>query len=403
MKLSPTKIYGLLLLPLFFPFVGFFPGIDTQPMFLIAALSVFVLLFKYIKINISFFIVFLISLISIVSRFLFEPNYLDFKYVFTYLGALLTFFMIYTAIDNGYLKPTGKFVLFVSGFYFIIGVIQLFIPDFMANVVHRSVEHALSYAGSGRGVRSLTGEPAALGKVFTTLNVLLVFFIYTSDVIKKHRAALTACLMFFLASAVSSRSAYALAIHLFLIFILIFIINKKLFFIVIAIIFLLMTSLLSYLYLYADIRAINILGQLLTTPEVLLQQGAMRRVMNVPISLNNLQYFGYFGAGNSPDSFNASLYTPIGNLNYLAFNRNIGGFVEFILKFGVFSIPLIFTYFYMCFNVLLTTFYVDNKKFRIGIFLVCAIMFLTFQDSSPVQPLSWFLLVYLYLYRRQSI
>jgi hypothetical protein len=403
MKLSPTKIYGLLLLPLFFPFVGFFPGTDTQPMFLIAGLLVFFLLFKYIKIDISFFIVFLISVLLIVSRFLFEANDLDFKYVFTYLGALLTFFIIYTAIDNGYLKPTGKFVLFVTLCYFIIGVIQLFIPDFMANVVHRSVEHALSYAGSGRGVRSLTGEPAALGKVFTTLNVLLVFLIYTSDIIKKHRTALIACLMFFLASAVLSRSAYALAIHLFLIFILIFYVNTKLFLTLMAIIFLLMTSLLSYLYLYADIRAISLLSQLITEPELLLKQGAMRRVMNVPISLNNLQYFGYFGAGNSPDSFNASLYTPIGNLKYVAFNRNIGGFVEFILKFGVFSIPLIFIYFYMCFNILLTTLYVDNKKFRIGIFLVFAILFLSFQDSSTVQPLSWFLLVYFYLYRRKSI
>jgi len=403
MKLTPTNIYGSLLLPLFFPFVGFFPGIDTQPIFLIAALLIFLLLLKHIKCNVTFVIVFLISVISIVSRFLFELSYLDFKYVSTYLAALLTFFLIYIAIDNGYLKPTVKFVLFVSFSYFLIGVIQLFIPDFVAILVHRSAEHAFSYAGSGRGVRSLTGEPTALGKMFTTLNVLFVFLIYTSDVIKKHRAALMACLMFFLASAMLSRSAYALAIHLILIFILIFFVNKKLFFTIAAIISILMTSLLSYLYLYADIRAINLLSQLLTEPDLLLKQGAMRRVMNVPISLNNLQYFGYFGAGNSPDSFNASLSTPIGSIDYVAFKRNLGGFVEFILKFGVFSIPLISIYFYMCFKVFLITFYVNNKKFRIGIFLVCAIFLLTLQDGSPVVPLSWFLLVYLYLYRRQSI
>jgi hypothetical protein len=403
MNLSPKKMYGFLLLPLFFPFIGFFPGVDTQPVFLIVAFLMFFLLFKHIKFDLIFFIVFIVSVISIVIRFSLEVSYLDFKYVFTYLGALLTFFLIYTCIDNGYLKPTLKFVILVSIFYIAVGVIQLFVPDFMANVVNRSVEHALSYAGSGRGVRSLTGEPTALGKIFTTLNVILIFLIYISEIANKHRAALITCLICFLVSALLSRSAYALVIHISLIFTLVFLINKKLFFALLTVMFFIITSLLSYLYMYSDIRVINILNQLMTEPEALLQQGAMRRVLNIPISLNNLQYFGFLGAGNSPDTFSGLLSTPIGNLNYMAFNRNLGGFVEFILRFGMFSIPIILIYFHMCFRILLTTFYVDDKKFRIGIFLFCAVLLLTFQDSSPVQPLSWFLLAYLYLYHRKSI
>lgn len=398
MKLTSRSMYNFLLLPLFFPFVGFFPGADTQPIFLILALVLFVFFSRKIKFNIFFIIIFVISALLIFMRFYIESSQLDFKYVFTYLGALVTFFLIYVLVENGYLQPTFKFMLFVLFSYMIVGIIQIFIPDFMASIVSRSVEHALSYSNTGRGVRSLTGEPTALGKIFTSINIIVVFLLYYSDLKDKHRTALLVSASIFFVSAILSRSAYALIIHILLIILLMIIVNKKLFFILSVFLFFIMAPLLSYLYMYSEVRAVNIIIQLFNQPEALLQQGAMRRVLNIPISFNNLQYFGYFGAGNSQGFFNATLSTVIGPLNYQAFNRNLGGIVEFILKFGVFSIPIISLYFYMLFKILVMKVCIDGKAFRIGIYFACSTFVLTFQDGSPVQPLSWFLLVYFYVY-----
>jgi hypothetical protein len=393
-------MYALLLLPLFFPFIGFFPGVDTQPIFLTFAFVMFILLLKRMFFDLKFLIAFILTIACIVFHFMLDSSNLELKYVFTYIGALLTFFLIHNAVYNGLFKLTLNFILIVSSIYIVVGIVQLFIPDFLASVVNRSVEHALTYQTSGRGVRSLTGEPTAFGKVITLLNVLSVFVIYRGDISRKNRAALIVSVVLFIASALLSRSAYALAIHAFMIFNLVFLINKSFFFIFSVILLFLLSSLMSYLHLYSDIRVLNILNQLLTQPDILLQQGAMRRVFNIPISLNNLQYFGYLGAGNSPMFYNAVLPTPIGDLKYMAFNRNLGGIVEFILKFGLLSIPIIFVYFYMCSKILLIKYFVNGKKIRIGIYLVLALLLLAFQDSSPIQPLSWFILIYFYLCRR---
>lgn len=384
------------LIPLFFPFVGFMPGVDTQPVFILYVLVVFPFYCKSLNVNVTFLFMFFLSCTFILVCCAFDYDYLNSKYLITYAVSLLTLFFIYISVLNGYFNITLRFVTCVSVIYAGVGFVQIIYPDFLANVVYRSVEAALSYSTTGRGVRSLTGEPAALGKVFTTLNVLYVFLIYQRGGTGLNRKSVIASFLFLLVSAMISRSTYALLIHSMLIVVLLFLVNKRLliFLVVSAILF--SSSLFAYMDNFVDVRAVKMITLLVNEPSLLLNQGAMRRVMNILISFNNLRYFGFAGAGNDPSVFLSSIVTPFGLLYYEAFNRNLGGFVEFVLKFGVFSLPLMILYFFMLFKIFLMRMSDGRKTVRLGLFFGVSVFALTFQDSSTALPLSWFIVVYLY-------
>jgi hypothetical protein len=391
--------FSIALIPLFFPFVGFFEGIDTQPIFLLLSLAMLPFYFSKIKLEQPVWIMFILIFLMLLARFSLETEFLDFKYVATYVSSILTFLIIYIGVVNGYFQIGIKFIIVVTVIYVGVGFVQLFLPEFLGGIVSRSVEHALSYSGSGRGVRSLTGEPAALGKVFTTLNVIFIYLLYSGKIKSKGSYAFGASFIFFTLSMLLSKSAYALGIHFVLLSILLLLINKRLFLIVLVFSIIIFSSFITYLYAYPELRAANVLVMLVENPTMLLQQGAMRRVFNIPITLNNLTYFGFAGAGNDPSTFMASVWTPFGSLNYMGFGRNIGGFVEFLLKFGVFSVVLLSCYFYMLTKIALIKYIDSQKAYRLGIFFSSSIFLLTFQDSSPVLPISWFLPVYFYFCR----
>lgn len=386
----------------YFPFIGPFPGVDLQPIFFFAAILVFTLCIKYFQYSIGVTVLFLMATICILLRYVLYLDAVDMKFLVTYLCAVFAMFFFYGLYGKNDVGLTKKTVIIVATLYAIVGAVQLFIPDFMAVVVHRSIEAALSYSTTGRGVRSLTGEPAALGKMFTTLNVLYVFVAIWRYPKTSKLELLAISVLFFLVSAVLARSAYALAIHLILILVLWSVLDFKTFVLGMIVTGFGVAAVGAFVLAFAEqlegIRAATLVVALFSNPEVILSQGAMRRVMNIPISISSLKYFGLAGSGNSQEYFMSSVWTPFGTLYFEAGSRALGGFIEFILRFGVFGLPVFMLYFYFLINVFRGVWVVNNKNIYIGFYLGVAIILLSMQDSSPALPIS--LLLLLAAYRR---
>jgi hypothetical protein len=391
----------ILLYSLIFQAIGVFPGTDTQPNFIILS-TIFMLLcvnsLKYEYINV---IAFVVCYMFLLFAFLLQAEHIELKYFLTYTTSLLSFFIIFILVKNQVLVLTSKFLITVTVIYAFVGAVQFIIPDFLSFLVTRSVDAAFSFAESGRGSRSLTGEPAHLGKIFIILNVLYLFCMCMEDKIKVHPNKLIfITILFLLVNLFISRSFYAIFIHFLILFILIFVVNRPVF-ICLSVIFLILSGFFISLINNVDsnIRFANILSVLINNPSELLNQGAMRRVFNIPLSINNLRAFEWYGAGSDPRKFVGSLPTPLGILHYTVANRAYGGMIEFALKFGLLSIPLFITYFILLFriSIIRTTF--EGKGINIGLFFVVCIFILTFQEGALAKPLPMFLLIYIYIHR----
>ena len=126
-------------------------------------------------------------------------------------------------------------------------------------------------------------------------------------------------------------------------------------------------------------------------------QGAIKRLFNVPITLNNLFYFDWYGAGANPASSISSIPTPLGTFEYPVRSRGYGGYIEYLLKFGILSLPIMAILFYWLNEIRKIVIRIDGKPYYLGYFFSITLFILTFQDGSPANPLSIFLLIYIYL------
>jgi len=112
---------------------------------------------------------------------------------------------------------------------------------------------------------------------------------------------------------------------------------------------------------------------------------------------------GLTGAGNSNEVFQTSVWTSFGALFYEARSRGIGGFIEFLLRFGVFSFPLMFFYFLIVKRVADVVVVLSENRVRIGLYFAAAVLLLSFQDSSPALPMSLMMVVALYRFRHDLV
>jgi hypothetical protein len=123
----------------------------------------------------------------------------------------------------------------------------------------------------------------------------------------------------------------------------------------------------------------------------------MVRALNVPLTFVNLSYFGLWGAGNSSLSFLGQIDLGVGVLEYAIFNRLYGGFIEYVLKMGVLSIPLIIGYLYMMTTIARIKFRIGGHL-RSGGFIFAGMLFmLSLQDGSLASPLMIFSVIYIFL------
>jgi hypothetical protein len=391
----------LILISILFQAVGILPNADTQPNFIVISLLFIVIFISNLKYETVDIVSFIICYISLFIAFLLQSEFILMKYFLTYTVSLLSFFIILVLIKNKVLVLSSPFLLTVTSIYVFVGAVQFFIPDFMSFLVSRSVEAAFSFAESGRGNRSLTGEPAHLGKIFVILNVLFLFNAVTEGGRRKTSSYLIfTSLAFLLANIAIARSFYSIFAHASLILILIMFVNKKLFIILSVVFFIVLGFFITIINnVETDIRFVNILKMVINNPSELLNQGAMRRVFNIPLSLNNLQHFDWFGAGSNPKTFRGTLTTPIGTLHYSGLNRAYGGIIEFVLKFGVFSFPLLIIYFTLLFRIAAQVTYLNGVRIHLGLFFAFCVFVLTFQDGALAKPLPILLLMYVYVKR----
>jgi hypothetical protein len=397
--ISKLTVYSLL-----FPYLGFLESTDIQPTSLL--LLCICVIIEHNKVNISkqAFSVFALLVCMILIYSLINVVNIRLEVVSIYLCWLLQCFLLYTLLKSKVLEFTHNQIFIVVLIYTSVGIVQFISPDFLASAVTRSVEAALSYSSTGRGVRSLTGEPAQLGKVYILLTLLFVTtyvknFEFKLNA-KQNRNLVLVVVLFFLFNLFISRSAYSIGIHFVVTAFILLTFNRK------ALLLLILSSTLSIfavevvMYLTtSETRIVAMFTMLFERPEQLLEQGAFRRVWNIPISLAGLYDYGIWGsAGESLNLYN-SIWTPFGFLQYIAYGRNLGGLIELILLFGIVGIPIISVIGFMFFKRQMRRFsFVINGRRRAAFWgVILPAFFIALQDGSVYHPIQNLLLIFIYV------
>lgn len=363
-------IRNSVLLLLLFPYVGFFPT-DIQPGFIVLAvvglitgtpqrLSSFDRLF--ITVNLALIVVYLLV----------YDSRIDLRALFTWI--LFSVMPVAVAYFKGLdRKATTDWLTSCMVLLLIVGVVQLFHPDFASFLVSREVDQDLVVA-SGRGVRSLTSEPSVFSRVLSKLALGII-------IVAGYRPLRQ--FIIFVINSFLTLSVYGIALHAMVLF---FASEKfRLKLIVFTVILVIVT------WIPIPGRAGYILNGLKDNPELLLTQGAFARVVNLPISVENT--FRYWPEGSAVkiiEGTKAILETPIGAYMYTVAPRNLGGIIELPYRFGFLGLLSLITF---TFYFLILT---QNYRFK-GVRWLVLLMF--FQDSSIVDPFNWILLVLITQYR----
>ena len=377
----------LLYSTLFFYSVGFVSGIDVQPGFILFAVIYIGFNISKVELTPRELSISVLLLVFFIAGCIVHSQNLDLKFILTYSIVILNVFTIYVLIKCFNFVISSKLVKVVFVIYASVGVVQFIYPEFLSFLVTRSVDAALSFASSGRGVRSLTAEPAQLGKVFTIISVIY-FLVVKVDNKDSNRKVFCWLTIMLLATILISRSAYAIVIHSFIYYILVSLLSKRYFSVITVLsvfgMMFLSTAFFIIAQNYMDIRSVKIIYSLFNNPEFILSQGAFRRVINIPITFDLLGYYGFWGAGNIDKVINGWIPTPIGTYFYTMTNRAYGGYFEWLLKFGVLGLPFVLTIFYFC-----TASIFKFKGKRVAVIIAIVI----FQDGTPVLPLLPYVLI----------
>ena len=391
------SIKNILIFSVFFPFIGIVQGIDIQPNSFLLLVSIsFFLALKY-KINKIFLINFLLVSLFFLIRIAFENGLLDAKYLLTYVVAILTPFTLYYLIKIKFILLTGKIVASSFALYVFVGLAQFFEPEFLVQLVSRSDDAIARLAESGRGKRSLTSEPSQLGQTLIYLNVLYIITVLTGQ--KKSLSSLVYYSFFSLCAVVIiSQSFYSIFIYMLVLAALLFSLSPKKSIFSISVF---LSIMFVYLNFFAgdESRVYRVYTSILEDPGWLLNQGAFKRVMNVPISLIGGWMHGPLGSGNTLEIITVNIYLPFFQVYYVADigARNLGGLVELFLRFGVFSILPLTIALYMLYKIFIVKIIVKGRKMYVGLFFALTFVLTLFQHGSITDPLAWLAFIYAYL------
>ena len=382
---------------LLFPFIGFIPNIDVQPLFFFYGVGILILFLDRLNLSRNSITALFLILFLLFLRFYFEVEYLSATYLLTYTLSILTPLVIFLLIKNKLLVVKNEHIVYAAVLYAAVGIVQLFFPNFLVGLVSRNTDAIELLVGSQRGVRSLAPEPANYGKVLAMLNALLIFNYSKFNFKYSTNKLLIVSFVLLTINTITSQSAYAVVNHTFIFVLLLIILRRGRYFILYG--FTLTLFAIAY-YLYASetgSRILIIIEAVFTNPDLLMEQGAFRRLMNIPISVNNAFEFGVLGAGNNPERIRTSIPTIFGEFSYTASNRNLGGFIEYVLKFGVLSFPIYLIYSYMIFKIAMVKTTIEGEAYRIGLWLSIVLLMYSIQDGSPNNPLTWFSIIYIYM------
>ena len=385
-------LFGLVFL---FPYVGIFQGIDIQPNFLI--LTVFVICvfvcFWPVKLQTLPVIVVMMTVLLCFVRYIIQVSSLDSVGVspgsmvslFTSCFHLIVILLCYLVVHNGLLPRKSHYLVIAVLIYVVVGLIQLYDSSFLSSLVYRGYQDLTS---SGRGVRSLTSEPAVFGHLLTVMTIMVVFYAVRNN--WSINRIVIFLLFLFAANVFLSRSFYSISYHLFMLSLFLFFINKKAFFGLVILMGIVFPAFFLN-FLESEIRFFHIARTLIENPLDIYEQGAMLRVLNVPISIIGSHAFGILGSGFAP------LTTAQGSVPFLPANpyffevgdRNMGGGVELFLRLGILSIPFFVWYFYTLYKISRIKFFLRGREVSIGLWFAITLFLVTFTYSSIGNPMIW--------------
>ena len=399
MAISVSAVIGILLaLTILFPEVGLVSFSDVQPNFFILSVFCVMALLARLRLSGTVILYFTVCLLSLLLSFIAHQDNVTWLYISKYSISLLTVFSCYILCANSIVVISNKLIIVTAIIYLFVGAMQYVIPDFLISLVTRELT-TTDLGSSGRGMMSLTGEPSHFGKTITILNVLFVFkTLVEGQKSHDYRSLQLVSITLFILNCLICQSAYACFFHFICLIGIFYILNRRLAYVFMALVFFGSVSAISFLSLmFPEVRIAQILNLLLTNPEMLLQQGAIVRFLNVPLTFVNLSYFGLWGSGNSSLVFSGQVDLAVGVLEYVIWNRLYGGFIEYVLKMGVLSIPLVIGYLYMMITIARIKFSISGHTRYGGIFFAGILFMLSLQDGSLASPLMIFTVIYIFL------
>ena len=384
----------IILLSALFPYVGPISGFDTQPVYAVLTVMLFVLSKRCDVLPL------LVAALSISLTLSFAVTYSSAPLgsLATYLVASVT--LAFSCAFGGRLQShlSLRLLHYAALIYAVIAIAQLAVdPTLFSALVSRSSESSLELASTGRGARSLTGEPQQLGLIFT---YLYLFTIYNMRIDAFYRGLtsirsdkfFTATAVYFFMVLFLSQSAYS--VFVFVVVLLLLLLALRKFSLIFGASFVLMVVVGAALqFLPVDSRFWTVASLFFSSPEELQQFGAYGRAMNVPISLAGI--WQCFPSGISECSVQnpMNVWSPFGSFQHTLMTRAWGGLLEVVLVLGIGGLHLLGVVAIMLFRAL-------RGPFAL---LVLPLGFLMIQDGSVAYPPSLLLLSFISYGSKQSI
>lgn len=381
-----------------FPFVGIFPGVDTQPNFILLGILLLLVLIGFVKLEKMHVLLFLFTLVILYTHFLiFSPGG-SLGYIIQYTLTAMTAFVVYFLMRHGVLYSTSLFFWFVAVVYILVALIQVFIPDFLAFAVSRSESHIELLKASGRGVRSLTGEPSHFGKMLIFLNILIIISYFKEDrtMNQFYMRALFIFAFFILCSAFFARSFYMLFYHIMLFSLFLLIFRFRHFVLFFVALFAGTVLLSGVVDRFTDIRIFYLLSVLYDNPQLLAEQGALRRALNIPASIIGGFIHTPYGFGNADARYSISIDLLLFTYELSISNRLFGGVFEIFLKMGILGTPVLLLIFLPGVGILMRNACSKTLESKLSTYGVVCAFILVSADGSLANPVIWFFLFFIY-------
>jgi hypothetical protein len=235
---------------------------------------------------------------------------------------------------------------------------------------------------TGRGVRSLASEPSVFGNLLLILSGFLMLIAIKDSWSVQQLVASQAAVL--LATIVLPQSSYGIAIQFCVFLATLFVVSFKLF---LAVGIFAAWGVVGYFERIdaEGVRAIFILQTLIENPVLLYEQGAILRVMNVPVSLYGGMLHGIFGSGFGTGNMGEGTIPTLPGypIPFEIGDRNVGGLVELFLRLGIGAIPLLLFYLVQIFRIGRISLNYGDQRVNIG-FPLALVVFLVFFTYSSI-------------------
>ncbi|MDH3379443.1 MAG: hypothetical protein OEQ39_21150 [Gammaproteobacteria bacterium] len=301
---------------------------------------------------------------------------------------LTTILVAYLIIASGVFAPTSKYIGFIAFVYVCVAMFQVIVDEQIASeLVYRGYQELET---SGRGVRSLASEPAVFGNLLLLLSGFFMLIAARERWSAKGFLVLQAVLLG--ATIFLSQSVYAISVHFIVFLAATSVVSWRL---CLVILLAAVWAVVGFLVTIEaeGVRALFILQALIEDPILLYEQGAILRVMNVPVSVYGGVLHGVFGAGFGSGQIVAGSIPALPGypIPFEIGDRLVGGSVELFLRLGIGAVPLLFFYLFQIIRIGKMRVQIDARRLWIGFPLALVIFLTSFTYSSIANPMVWLL------------